>query len=124
ETIIELPQRLRIEADLSTRFALLGRIVAASPPEAARPDEPPVTLWATGDRSGRGVQFEMAAIPAHISARTRVRAEERMTILPQRVRQESVVLVSDVPRRESARSCDPVLPTTADVLLLCSRMNI
>lgn len=125
ETIIELPQRLRIEADLSARFALIGQIVAASPPEAARPDEPPVTLWATGDRNGRGVQFEMAAIPSHVSAQIRVRAEEHTTILPQRARQDAVVLLSSVaPRQQCAHAADHALPTPADVLLLCSRMNI
>src|SRR5579884_1283570 len=113
ETIIEMPQRLRIRAEAN---AIVISQRARGSGESARPNEPPVVMWSVGDH------VVTSATPPAIRA-----------LLSQRSQSRDIVLTSIRPHHESGgqailpvrakKTASPPL-RSADVLRQISRMNV
>ena len=68
EKSVDVPLRLAIIADLDVRMPVAR--VAASAGESARPGDPGVAAWASGDRAGREIVYERAPIAASLRPAT------------------------------------------------------
>ena len=121
ETIIELPQRFRIRAE---RSVALPAATKAATPEAARPGDKPVAMWASGDRSGSAVVQNVAPAGVHIAAR-RTTGHSSRTFAPSPRGERVRAIVASAPvRSRTIASAHHFVAAARDVLLLSTRMNV
>jgi hypothetical protein len=123
EKSVDVPLRFSIVAEpdfrpSSVRFTREGA-------EAARPGDPAVVVWATGDREGREVGLARAPLgksletTAHANATSTHGAVENNNIATPRTSVASAYRITAAPR---ARGSSPLL--ARDILLLARRRNI
>jgi hypothetical protein len=113
ETVIEMPQRLRIRAEAD---AIVISQRTGGNGESARPNEPPVVMWSVGDH------VVTSATPPAICALVSQRAQSRDIVLTSiRVHRESGGQAI-LPVRADKVVCPPI--RSADVLRQTSRMNV
>ncbi|HUJ15374.1 MAG TPA: hypothetical protein VL284_16425 [Thermoanaerobaculia bacterium] len=114
ETIIEMPQHLRIRAEAD---AFVDFDEGRGHGEPARPNEPPVVVWATGGG------IERDAAPASVAATTS--APPQSNEIAQTVSRARAVFSR--PDRLNRRSCSPLAARrspSVDHLLETSRLNV
>ena len=113
ETILELPQRLRIRAEAPVVARV--RDVAGSG-ESARPNEPPVVMWSVGDC------VERSAAPARVRSQTREqKISKGLALTSTRVPRGGQTILSV---RTGRIACPPRIAIERDLLLQISRMNV
>lgn len=116
ETIIDMPQQLRIRSDA----AVVAHVesIAASP-ESARPDDPPVVMWNSGGR------IETSAEPPRIDGmRARSRHSQAITLSSRSQPTSGGQAILPVRPSTDTIVCPPHDRAQRDVLLRISRINV
>ncbi len=115
ESIIELPQRLRIRAE--AQFVVPSSTTADGP-ETARPHEPRVVIWSVGDH------VETTAVPTQISPTSASSSHSNETTITSRAQAAASGGQAILPVRTDKIVCPPPISQRRDLLLQSSRLNV
>ena len=115
ESIIEMPQRLRIRAE--AQFVVPSP-TAADGPEPARPHEPRVVIWSVGDH------VETTAAPPQISPTSPSSTHSNETTITSRAQTAISGGQAILPVRTDKIVCPPQFRQPLDLLLQSSRLNV
>lgn len=115
ETIIELPQRFRIRADINVDISTSTGTYA---PESARPGERPVVVWATGDRT------EISPKPPQLFVKQRGSAHEESSASSSRGSADTPALTATTVVTRSYKAPQHSVAARRDILVLSTRMNV
>jgi hypothetical protein len=116
ETILTLPQRLRIRAEAN---AFRPSQTQAEGPESARPNEPRVVQWSVGNH------VESAATPDDVRAVKTISESTKWGVGNRGSEERLPTTDSRLPAKQTrAPRATRRTPETSDVLLRSSRMNV